>query len=81
MADSDHVRQAAETEAAQLRERLEAAKQERSAEEQEFLEELQRKYDRDMATLEEEYRSTKHLYESVSKQLQNWIDIIFFYFF
>ena len=41
-------------------------KAERVSEEQEFIEELRRKYDRDMAMLEEEYRKTKALYETVS---------------
>ena len=65
--DSETLRQALQAEASQLRERLDEVRAERAAEEQEFLEELRRKYDRDMATLEEEYRKTKDMYEKVSE--------------
>ena len=49
----------------ELRARIESIRQEHSMED-DFMKELQQKYDRDMATLEEEYRKTKAHLEAVS---------------
>jgi septal ring factor EnvC (AmiA/AmiB activator) len=66
LTESETLRSQSDVELSSLRERLEAERAQRSLDEKEFLEELRSKYDRDMATLQEEYGHTKSLLESVS---------------
>ena len=63
--DSDNSRQALQEEAAELRARIESLRQQHTTED-EYIRELQQRYDRDMATLEEEFNKTKQLYQAVS---------------
>ena len=63
--DSDNSRQALQEEAAELRARIESLRQQHTTED-EYIRELQQRYDRDMHTLQEEYSKTKHLHQTVS---------------
>ena len=66
--DQDNSRQALQEEASELRARIESLRQQHKSED-EFNRELQQRYDRDMATLEEEFNKTKQLYQAVSDHI------------
>ena len=66
--DQDNSRQALQEEASELRARIESLRQQHKSED-DFNRELQQRYDRDMATLEEEFNKTKQLYQAVSDHI------------
>ena len=63
--DSDTTRQTLQQEVVELRERIDSIRQEHTMD-NDFMKELQQRYDRDMHTLQEEYSKTKHLHQTVS---------------